>query len=272
MRIGWGGCASRLSGMGQRIGGESADHMLARVAIVAAAGGAAELTYAIPAALEGCVEPGHRVLVPFRSRRVTGIVVETGENLESGGAQPRPLLEVLEARPLFDRAHLALMEFLSSYYMAPLAEAYRSVIPGVARVESQQTYKLGDVPGALALAAMTPLERSVIAALGKRAMTLRQLARLGPRKEVAAALARLGARAESHKLRGPKQRAIMQRLAQGAGKFRLDEIEAELPGARAALRAMAQRGIVEIVPAAADADALASYPRNVGDETANGKH
>ncbi len=274
--------------------------MLARVAIVAAAGGAAELTYAIPAALEGCVEPGHRVLVPIRSRRVTGIVVETGENLESGGAQPRPLLEVLEARPLFDRAHLALMEFLSSYYMAPLAEAYRSVIPGVARVESQQTYKLGDAPGALALAAMTPLERSVIAVLGKRAMTLRQLARLGGRNPVAAALARLavdglverhdgthgrhrdstlqlvrlGARAESHKLRGPKQRAIMQRLAQGAGKFRLDEIEAELPGARAALRAMAQRGIVEIVPAAADehAAALAPYPRSVGDETANGKH
>src|SRR6266481_2180237 len=77
--------------------------MLERVAIVAAADGTAELTYAIPAALEGRVEPGHRVLVPIRSRRVTGIVVETGENLESGGAQPRPLLEVLEARPLFRR-------------------------------------------------------------------------------------------------------------------------------------------------------------------------
>src|SRR5712692_8779631 len=281
---------SPLVSDGQRIGGEPADHMLARVAIVAAAGGAAELTYAIPAALEGCVEPGHRVLVPIRSRRVTGIVVETGENLESGGAQPRPLLEVLEARPLFDRAHLALMEFLSSYYMAPLAEAYRSVIPGVARVESQQTYKLGDAPGALALAAMTPLERSVIAALGKRAMTLRQLARLGGRNRLAVdglverhdgthgrhrdstlQLVRLGAGAESHKLRGRKQRAIMQRLVQAAGKLRLDAIEAELPGATVALRAMAQRGIVEIVPAAADADALASYPRNVGDETANGK-
>src|SRR5260370_31409220 len=75
--------------------------------------------------------------------------------------------------------------------MAALAEAYRSVIPGVARVESQQTYKLGDAPGALALAAMTPLERSVIAVLGRRAMTLRQLARLGGRNPVAAALARL---------------------------------------------------------------------------------
>jgi len=272
--------------------------MLARVAIVASAGGTAELTYAIPAALEGRVEPGHRVLVPIRSRRVTGIVVETGENLASGGAQPRPLLEVLEARPLFDRAHLALMEFLSSYYMAPLAEAYRSVIPGVARVESQQTFKLGDTPGALALAAMTPLERSVIAALGKRAMTLRQLARLGPRKELAAALARLavdslverhdgthgrhrdgtlqlvrfGAGAESHKLRGRKQRAIMQRLAQGTGKLRLDEIEAELPGATVTLRAMAQRGIVEIVAAAAVADPLAPYPRSVCDETANGEN
>src|SRR5260370_6874379 len=90
MRIGWGGCASRLSGMGQRIGGESADHMLARVAIVAAAGGTAELTYAIPAALEGRVEPGHRVLVPIRSRRGTGIGVATGQNTERRGATPAP--------------------------------------------------------------------------------------------------------------------------------------------------------------------------------------
>src|SRR5260370_3203669 len=277
MRIGWGGCASRVSGMGQRIGGEPADYRLAEVAMVGAGGGTAELTYAIPAALEGRVEPGHRVLVPIRSRRVTGIVVETGENLESGGAQPRLLLEVLEARPLFDRAHLALMEFLSSYYMAPLAEAYRSVIPGVARVESQQTYKLGDAPGALALAAMTPLERSVIAALGKRAMTLRQLARLGGRNPVAAALARLGvdglverhdgthgrhrdstlqlvrlgAGAESHKLRGRKQRGILQRLAQAAVELRLAGIEAELTSAPVALPAKAPPGNVEIVSAPA---------------------
>src|SRR6266849_3956067 len=261
MRIGWGGCASRLSGMGQRIGGESADHMLARVAIVAAAGGAAELTYAIPAALEGCVERGHRVLVPIRSRRVTGIVVETGENLASGGAQPRPLLEVLEARPLFDRAHLELMEFLSSYYMVPLAEAYRSVIPGVARVESQKTFKLGDAPGALAR-------------LGGDGLVERHDGTHGRHRDSTLQLVRLGAGAESHKLRGRKQRGILQRLAQAAGKLRLDEIEAELPGARVALRAMAQRGIVEIVPAAADehAAALAPDPRSVGDETANGKH
>jgi primosomal protein N' (replication factor Y) len=37
-----------------------------------------------------------------------------------------------------------------------------------------------------------------------------------------------------------------------------------LPGATVALRALAQRGIVEIVAAGADADAVAPYPRNAG--------
>src|SRR5260370_19633446 len=102
--------------MGQRIGGEPADHMLARVAIVAAAGGTAELTYAIPAALEGRVEPGHRVLVPIRSRRGTGILVENGGNLVGGGAPPRPLLEVPQAPPPFFPAHPPPLEVLFSYY------------------------------------------------------------------------------------------------------------------------------------------------------------
>ena len=41
---------------------------------------------------------------------------------------------MLEARPLFDRAHLALIDFLANYYMVPLGEAYCNVIPASARV------------------------------------------------------------------------------------------------------------------------------------------
>jgi len=85
---------------------------------------------------------------------------------------------------------------------------------------------------------------------------------------------RLDAGAEAHKLRGRKQRAIMQKLAEAGaeGNLRLDEIEAEIPGATVALRAMAQRGIVEIVAAGVDEYAPAPYLRTVGDETTNDCH
>ena len=42
-----------------------------------------------------------------------------------------------------------MMEFLSTYYMVPLAEVYRSVIPAVARVESRLMYKLARPPDLL---------------------------------------------------------------------------------------------------------------------------
>ncbi|HEX3408787.1 MAG TPA: hypothetical protein VHS07_00820, partial [Candidatus Binataceae bacterium] len=170
--------------------------MRARVVIVGAAGSVEQLTYAVPQALEGRLQCGHRVLVPMRSRRLTGLVTALGDDLDSGGAEPRAILELLEAQPLFDRAHLELIEFLAAYYMAPLGEAYRNVIPAVARVESRVTYKAGAAPQGLALATMSALESALIAAVTRRPQTARQLELVGRAQncrpsEVAATLVRL---------------------------------------------------------------------------------
>ncbi|HVC44758.1 MAG TPA: primosomal protein N' [Candidatus Binataceae bacterium] len=255
--------------------------------IVGAAGAVTQLTYAVPPALTGRVQCGHRVLVPMRSRRLTGLVIEVGAELDSGGAEPRAILEVLEARPLFDRAHLQLLEFLGTYYMAPLAEVYRNVVPGIARVESRRMFKLGAPPGPLATAALTATERAILDALDAHPRTPRQLERLGERSEVATAIVRLGADglidahdatrgrhretappivrlcagATAIKLRGPKQRQIIERLgASGAAGLRLDALEAALPGARAAIRTMVTRGVVEMTAGAPDVSTNARAP------------
>ncbi|HKV55155.1 MAG TPA: primosomal protein N' [Candidatus Binataceae bacterium] len=248
--------------------------MLAQVVIVGA-GAVERLTYAVPASMSGKVARGHRVLVPLRSRRVTAIVTEVGEHLDAGGATPKPLLELLEPRPLFDRAHIELIEFMARYYMAPIGEAFRSVIPAAARVESRRMFRLTAAPNPLALATFTPLEHSIVSGLTKRPMTSRQLERLGEHREVEAALARLAAEgcialreatrgrhreqiapmvrltadSTASGFRSSRQKAIAERLANAipAG-LRLDHLEAEIPGAKTALRAMAARGIVEIVP------------------------
>ncbi|MGH7931827.1 MAG: replication restart helicase PriA, partial [Candidatus Binataceae bacterium] len=240
---------------------------------VGGAGGLDQLTYAIPSGLEGRIGCGQRVLVPLRSRRMTGVVVETGDALDSGGADPKAILEMLEPRPLFDRAHLALIGFLASYYMTSLGEAYRSVIPAGARVESRRTFKLGARPGPLALAAMTPLEHTMLDALAKRALTLRQLQGLGERHEVESALGRLesdgfverheGTRGrhrggpapvvrllasigELPKPRGAKQREIARVLGEHGNAASLNELEAVIPNARVTVRTMADRGLVEL--------------------------
>ena len=242
--------------------------MRARVVIVGSAGTVEQLTYTVPPELAGRVQCGHRVLVPMRSRRLTGLVTALGDDLDSGGVEPREILELLEARPLFDRAHIELIEFLASYYMAPIAEAYRNVIPAVARVESRLMFKRGAPPLPLALATMGALERAVIDAVARRPMTARQLERLGDRRAVEAALTRLtteglierldGTRGRHREaapplvrlrdgtalatMRGPRQRAVVEDLGAN-GDARLDALEAAIAGARTAVRALTQRGV-----------------------------
>ena len=158
--------------------------MQANIVIVGATRGFETLTYSIPPALDGLIQPGHRVLAPLRARKVTGVVTEVGERLST--SELKPILEVLEPRPLFDRAHLQLMEFLASYYMVSIADAYRSVIPAVARVESRTAYCLATPPDALARAAFTRVERAIVETIAKRAATTRQLEKVGPPGEVRA--------------------------------------------------------------------------------------
>jgi primosomal protein N' (replication factor Y) (superfamily II helicase) len=246
--------------------------MQANVIVVGAAHGVEQLTYAIPPALEGSIRCGHRVVAPLRSRRVTGVVAEVGENLSA--ADLKPLLEVLEPEPLFDAAHLRLMEFLATYYMAPLGDAYRSVIPAAARVESRTVYRAGVGPDALRRAAFTRIERAIADAVAKRAMTARQLLKLGAPGELRSALARLEAegiierrdaargrhRERNHMIarvksdtklgavRGAKQRKILDAIAgSGAAGITVEHLREQVADSAAPLKSLARRGIVELV-------------------------
>lgn len=252
--------------------------MQARVIPIGAARGVGELTYAIPPALEGRVERGHRVIVPLRARRLTGIVTHVGEALDSGGVAPKPILELPEAHPLYDDAHLKLIEFMAAYYMAPIADAMRSVVPALARIESRRVYRIAAAPDALRRATLAPMERAIIEALDRRAMTAREIARIGERRRAASALARLlaerivevgettrGRHREAEaarlapgganivaKLRGTKQRAVIDALAEAApDAIALEEMEERVPGARAILRALRRRGLVTLEAAEA---------------------
>jgi primosomal protein N' (replication factor Y) len=258
--------------------------MQAKVILIGATRGVGQLTYAIPPALEGRVECGHRVIVPLRSRRLTGIVTEVGDALEAGTGALKPILELPETRPLYDRAHLGLIEFMASYYMVTLGEAMQSVVPAAARIESRKVFRLAAEPDALREATLAPMERAIVETLGRRAMTARELSRLGEPREVASAVAGLVAErivetaeatrgrhrvASSVRLapgalaaakpRGARQREIVRLLGEAApDALALEDLEERLPGARAAVRALAERGIVEVE--SAPRTGVPSYP------------
>ena len=243
--------------------------MQARIVIVGASRGVEELSYQIPSAMSDALSVGHRVLIPLRSRRVTGIVLEISQ--EPATEPLKPILEILEPRPLFDIPHLKLLEFLATYYMTSLGDAYRSVIPSVARVESRMAYRLAAEPNPLRAAALSKVERRIIEAVAERPSTIRRLEKLGPPREARVAIARLAGEGilarqdatrgrhrdsddrlvravpctQGVKIRGPKQQELMTVIAEH-GPLSIAEIAERVRGARPLVMSLAQRGLVAI--------------------------
>jgi primosomal protein N' (replication factor Y) len=92
-----------------------------------------EFDYLIPEELNGQVDLGSRVQVPFGSRKVLGCV--TGMAEESGYSKLRPILRVLGEQTLVTPRILKLARWLADYYCCPPEIALKSVLPEAVRHE-----------------------------------------------------------------------------------------------------------------------------------------
>jgi primosomal protein N' (replication factor Y) (superfamily II helicase) len=97
-------------------------------------------TYAIPACLEPVV--GGRVLVPFRQQRMSGIVVELHDRPPQ--VKTKIVLEALDLSPVLDEQLLKLGKWIADYYLAPLGEVFRTMLPLSAEFKRAITYRITD--------------------------------------------------------------------------------------------------------------------------------
>jgi primosomal protein N' (replication factor Y) len=86
------------------------------------------LTYEIPAAWDPQAQPGVRARVLIGRRRLTGLIVKVHEDRPEG-VNLRPLVEILDREPVVPKDLLELARFTADYYMAPLGEVVRSMLP-----------------------------------------------------------------------------------------------------------------------------------------------
>ena len=84
------------------------------------------LTYLVPDSLT--VQPGQRVQVPLATRKATGIVLRAGSTLPPG-IQARPILRVLDTEPVLTPELLELGLWIADYYVAPIGEVFRAMLP-----------------------------------------------------------------------------------------------------------------------------------------------
>ncbi|SPF31303.1 Replication restart DNA helicase PriA [Candidatus Sulfotelmatobacter kueseliae] len=109
-------------------------------------------TYRVPADATPVV--GGRVLVPFRQQRMTGIVVELHDRGPS--VATKNIISVLDAAPVLDEQLLRLGRWIADYYLAPVGEVFRTMLPLGAEFKRSIGYRITeDGQMALHLAGMS---------------------------------------------------------------------------------------------------------------------
>ena len=96
-------------------------------------------TYRLPGDATPIV--GGRVLVPFRQQRMTGIVVELHDRKPS--VTTKSILRVLDRTAVLDEQLLHLGRWIADYYLAPIGEVFRTMLPLNAEFKRSIGYRLG---------------------------------------------------------------------------------------------------------------------------------
>ena len=119
---------------------ETALRPIAQVAVEARVGSQTGLfDYAVPDALTGVIEVGHRVRVPFGKRTVTGFVYA----LDRGPTvlELRPIEALLDAEPMLPTVLVQLAGFVAAHYLVPLDEVIRAIVPPRVRAVVRRSVK-----------------------------------------------------------------------------------------------------------------------------------
>src|SRR6202050_4973414 len=122
-------------------------------------------TYRGPAGMQPVV--GGRVLVPFRQQRLSGVVTALHDRAPK--VQTKNVLSALDASPVLDEQLLQLGKWIANYYLAPLGEVFRTMLPLAAEFkraigyritsEGQMALHLAGIAGSSARSRKTPEEQ-----------------------------------------------------------------------------------------------------------------
>ncbi len=103
-------------------------------------------TYEIPERLAGSVSVGSRVLVPFRNRAMSGVVVEAPVR-RPDPQRVKNVREIVEALDAISALPLNLVElgrWVAGYYVAPVGEVFRAMLPPQIDLRHEREFLMTD--------------------------------------------------------------------------------------------------------------------------------
>ncbi|MBV8810666.1 MAG: primosomal protein N' [Acidobacteriaceae bacterium] len=194
-------------------------------------------TYELSPTLRHRVQAGCRVLAPFGTRRLTGVVLRTHN--DPPGQELREVLVLRDEEPVLNQELLALARWISEYYCAPIGEVLKSMLPLSGETRRSTQYSLTDlgrdVARQLVIGSEMDAASSVLSLLEERARSAEYLASKveGAREAVRGLIKRGWVTAEQQVDSRDPQRASAQRLQasfmrRAPADFKLKKNEREL--------------------------------------------
>jgi primosomal protein N' (replication factor Y) len=96
-------------------------------------------------ALRGVVPAvGARVLVPFSGQQLMGVVVRVHDEALPDGIEAKPVQQVLDEAALLPEELMRLAGWIAQYYVAPLGEVLRGMLPLGAEVKRTVFYRIAE--------------------------------------------------------------------------------------------------------------------------------
>jgi primosomal protein N' (replication factor Y) len=234
-------------------------------------------SYLVPPHLAGQVLAGHLVHVPWRKASKVGVVIACDGSPPQGVKHLKAVEGVIDPQPVLDEPMLRMVSVIASYYRAPIGEVVALAVPAGLRRDGQRLFALTDAGrraavtqdqalSAQARKALTLLMGAADGCLSAEALTKRVkgLSQRALEDLIDAgwlssdlALDQPGVSAQevewvrllqlppaSARL-GAVQRQVIEALAD-CDELDMASLRERVPGARASLKALLSRGLVEV--------------------------
>ena len=99
-------------------------------------------TYSLPLTLQHRVRVGVRVMVPFGTRKMTGVVLRVHDDAPAMAV--KDALRLIDIEPVVGEELIALARWIAGYYCAPLGEVLRGMTPLAFETKQGKVYSLTD--------------------------------------------------------------------------------------------------------------------------------
>jgi primosomal protein N' (replication factor Y) (superfamily II helicase) len=99
-------------------------------------------TYSLPETLRHRVQPGCRLVVPFGTRKLTGVILRCHD--EKPDVPTREAFRLIDSQPVLDAELLALGRWIAGYYCSQLGEVLRGMLPLASEIRRGKIYSLTD--------------------------------------------------------------------------------------------------------------------------------